>query len=119
MKSWSCIENCGACCRLDLAERADLSGVLSIKDIVLINSMTSKDGWCIYFDKSKRKCTIYESRPHFCRVNEFSKTFKDYLKNGDKFLIDCCTQHISSIYGRKSKQMKAFRAAAQKKWLLI
>ena len=115
MKSWSCIENCGACCRLDLAERADLSGILSSKDIVLINSMTSKDGWCRHFDKSKRKCTIYESRPHFCRVNEFSKTFKGYLKNGDKFLIDCCTQHITSIYGRKSIQIKAFRTAVQKK----
>ncbi len=115
MKTWSCIENCGACCRLDLAERSDLTGVLSNKDIVLINSMRNKDGWCKYFDKSKRNCMIYESRPHFCRVNEFTKTFKDYLKNGDKFLIDCCTQHISSIYGRKSKQMKAFRTAVRKK----
>ncbi len=115
MKSWSCIENCGACCHLELIERDDLSGVLSSKDIALINSMTSKDGWCKHFDKSKRECMIYESRPHFCKVTEFTKTLKGYLKNGDKFLIDCCTQHISSIYGRKSKQMKDFRTAVQKK----
>ena len=115
MKSWSCIENCGACCRLDLTERTDLSGVLSSKDIALINSMKSKDGWCKYFDKSKRECIIYESRPHFCRVTKFTKTMKEYIKNGDNFLIDCCTQHISSIYGRKSKEMEAFRAAVQKK----
>ena len=115
MKSWTCIENCGACCRFDLAERDKLNGILSTKDLALINKMTNKDGWCTYFDKSNRKCMIYESRPHFCRVNEFSKAFKGYLKKGDKFLIDCCTQHISSIYGKKSKQMKAFKSAVTKK----
>ena len=115
MNGWSCIENCGACCKFDLSERDDLSNKLSIEDITLINSMTSKDGWCKYLDKSNRKCLIYESRPHFCHVNQFSTSFKEYLKNGDKFLIDCCTQHISFIYGRKSKQMKNFRKAVQKK----
>ena len=115
MKSWSCIENCGACCHLDLSDRDDLSGVLSNKDMALIKTMKSKDGWCKYLDKTNRKCMIYESRPHFCRVNQFSSSFKGYLKNGDKFLIDCCTQHISSIYGRKSEQMKAFKSSVSKK----
>ena len=115
MKSWICAENCGACCRFDLEEREDLSGILSKNDKALINSMTQKDGWCKYLDKSNRKCMIYESRPHFCRVNEFSTLFKEYLKNGDKFLIDCCTQHISSIYGNKSKEMKFFKKAVTKK----
>ena len=115
MKSWCCIEDCGACCRFDLNERESISDVLSNNDISLIKSMTNKDGWCRYFDKSNKKCLIYESRPHFCRVNEFSKSFKGYKKNGDKFLIDCCTQHISSIYGRRSKQMKSFNKAVSKK----
>ena len=115
MKTWSCIENCGACCRFDLAERESLTEVLSRKDIAQIKSITSKDGWCKYLDKSNGKCNIYESRPHFCRVDEFSKSFKGFLKNGDKFLIDCCKQHISSIYGRRSKQMKEFKTAISKK----
>ena len=115
MNSWSCIENCGACCRFDLADREDLSKILSNKDIALIKSMTSDDGWCKYFNKSNKKCMIYESRPHFCRVNEFSKLFKGYLKNGDKFLIDCCKQHIASIYGRKSNQMVSFKTVVSKK----
>ena len=115
MKSWSCIENCGACCRFDLDERDDLSNILSMSDVALINSMTRKDGWCKYLDKANRKCTIYESRPHFCRVNEFSTSFKEYFKKGDKFLIDCCSQHISSIYGSKSKQMKTFKRAVSSK----
>jgi len=40
-----------------------------------------------------------------------AKAFKEYLKSGDKFLIDCCKQHISSNYGNKSKEMKSFKMA--------
>ena len=115
MKSWSCIENCGACCRFDLNERDDLTNKLSNDDLALINSMTSKDGWCKYLDRKNRKCLIYEKRPHFCRVNEFSTSFKEYFKNGDKFLIDCCKQHISSIYGNKSTEMHNFKITISKK----
>ena len=114
MISWSCIENCGACCQIDLTQRDNLSGILNNEDISLIKSMTRNDGWCKYFDKENKKCIIYESRPHFCRVNEFSKSFKGYLKKGDKFLIDCCKQHIACIYGKKSTQMKAFKSAILK-----
>ena len=115
MKSWSCIENCGACCKFDLTERDDLTTKLSTQDMILINSMTSKDGWCKYLDRKNKKCLIYEKRPSFCRVNEFSTSFKGYLKNGDKFLIDCCKQHISSIYGNKSEQMQKFKKNISKK----
>ena len=114
MKSWSCIENCGSCCKLDLTERADLTNKLSNEDLFLINSMTSKDGWCKHFDRENKNCTIYETRPHFCRVNEFSLSFKEYIKYGDKFLIDCCKDHISSIYGKKSVQMKNFKITISK-----
>ena len=114
MKSWSCIENCGACCKFDLSERDNINK-LSSDDIALINSMTSNDGWCKNLDRKNRKCMIYENRPHFCRVNEFSTSFKEYLKNGDKFLIDCCKEHISSIYGSRSKQMHNFKKTITKK----
>ena len=50
MISWTCIENCGACCKFDLKERSYLAGKLNKEDIALINSMTAKDGWC------KKKC---------------------------------------------------------------
>tara|TARA_B100000945_G_scaffold261590_1_gene219963 strand:- start:656 stop:1003 length:348 start_codon:yes stop_codon:yes gene_type:complete len=111
MKSWSCIENCGACCKFDLDKRDDLSDKLSSEDIALIKSMTSADGWCKNLDRSNKKCLIYENRPHFCRVDQFSKEFKEYIKLGDKFLIDCCKQHISSNYGNKSQEMKDFKLA--------
>tara|TARA_A100001388_G_scaffold251876_1_gene214020 strand:- start:209 stop:556 length:348 start_codon:yes stop_codon:yes gene_type:complete len=111
MKSWTCIKNCGACCKFNLNERSGLKDKLTEEDIALINSMTASDGWCKNLDRENRKCLIYETRPHFCRVNEFSKLFNDYFKSGDKFLIDCCKQHISSNYGNKSKEMKNFKMA--------
>ena len=111
MKSWTCIENCGACCKFDLNERSDLANKLNKKDLDLIISMTAKDGWCKNMDRENKKCLIYETRPHFCRVSEFSISFKGYLKSGDKFLIDCCKQHISSNYGPKSEEMKTFKMA--------
>ena len=115
MKSWRCIENCGACCKLNLNERSNLDDKLSKEDIALINSMTDKDGWCKNLDRENKKCLIYESRPHFCQVNVFSTAFKEYLKSGDKFLIDCCKQHISSNYGYKSKEMKNFIIAVSRR----
>jgi len=115
MKSWSCIENCGACCKFDLNERIDLNDKLNSEDIALIDSMTTKDGWCKNLDRTNKRCLIYEERPHFCRVNEFSMSFRDYFKYGDKFLIDCCKQHISSNYGNKSKEMKEFKLAIKRK----
>ena len=111
MKSWTCIENCGACCKFNLDERIDLADKLNDQDITLINSMTAKDGWCKNLDRKNKKCLIYETRPHFCRVTEFSTAFEGYFKSGDKFLIDCCKQHISSNYGSKSKEMKNFKKA--------
>ena len=119
MKSWSCIENCGACCKFDLSSRSGLENKLSSNDIALINSMTSEDGWCKYLDKKNKKCTIYEKRPHFCCVDKFSVNFKEYFKNGDKFLISCCKEHISSIYGNKSAQMKRFKTTISNRWIVI
>ena len=109
MKSWTCIEKCGACCKFDLSKRENIYKILSEDDIELINSMTGKDGWCKFLDKKDMKCSIYDKRPHFCRVNSFSKKFKEYLKSGDEFLIRCCKQHISEIYGKKSSQMNKFK----------
>jgi len=109
MKSWTCIEKCGACCHIDLKYRENLTKILSQEDIKLIKSMTKEDGWCKYLDKKNMKCKIYDNRPHFCKVNIFSNNFKEYKKKGDKFLINCCKEHISSIYGNKSEEMKRFK----------
>ena len=109
MKSWTCIEKCGACCKIDLKSRENLTDVLDKRDIELIKSMTKKDGWCKYLDKKEMKCTIYKNRPFFCRVNIFSYKFKEYKKKRDKFLINCCKDHIRSIYGKESEEMNRFK----------
>ena len=116
MKSWTCIEKCGACCKFDLHKRDDIFNFLSKEDIKLIETMTRKDGWCKNLDKKNMKCLIYEKRPHFCRVDVFSKNFKEYLNKGDDFLISCCKQHISSIYGKKSKIMNQYKKEITKRY---
>ena len=115
MKSWTCIENCGACCKFDLNERSDLADKLNKDDIALIKFVTAKEGWCKNLDRENKKSLIFETRLHFCQVSEFSSAFKGYLRSGDKFLIDCCKQHISSNYGYQSKEMKTFRIAVSRK----
>jgi len=114
MKSWTCIENCGACCKFDLDNRDNIFDILNEDEIRLIKSMTTKDGWCKFLDRKEMKCSIYKERPDFCRVNKFSKNFKDYHKYGDDFLINCCKQHIHSIYGKKSFQMEQFKKEINK-----
>ena len=109
MKSWTCIEKCGACCKFDLDNREDIYKVLSKEDIKLIKSMTCQDGWCKNLDRKSMKCLIYDNRPHFCKVGDFSKNFREYKKDGDNFLISCCKQHISSIYGKRSKMMIQYK----------
>ena len=54
MYSWSCIENCGACCKFDLINRSNLENKLTNEDFDLIETLTGEDGWCINFDKSKK-----------------------------------------------------------------
>ena len=115
MKSWTCIENCGAYCKFDLNERSDFSGKLSKEDISLKNSKSDKNDWCKNLDRENKKCLIYETRSHFCRVNEFSIAFKGYMKFGDIFLKDCCKQNIPTNYGYKSKEMKIFKMAVSRK----
>ena len=109
MKSWTCIEKCGACCKFDLDNRNDIYKILSKEDIKLIKTMTGKDGWCKNLDKKNMRCLIYNDRPHFCRVDIFSKNFKEYKKRGDNFLISCCKENISSIYGKRSKIMSQYK----------
>ena len=106
MKSWTCIENYGACYKFNLSERRDLTNNLKNGDIELINSTTSYDAWGKYIDRKNKQSLIYESRSHFCGVNEFLTAFKGYLKSGDKFLIDFSKQNVSPNYGYRSIEME-------------
>lgn len=37
--------------------------------------MVGEDGWCIHFDTGGRRCSIYDSRPDFCRVENLVALF--------------------------------------------
>ena len=105
---WSCAEHCGACCKLDPAQRQEALSALSQKEQALYLSMVAKDGWCRHFDKVYRKCNIYKNRPSFCDVKKFSRIFQVESKDFDQFAISCCKQQIRYLYGGRSIEMKNF-----------
>jgi uncharacterized protein len=78
LDKWACVKGCGACCKLGpLDSRPDLPEYLSTEELDLYKSMIGPDDWCINYDKEKRLCKIYETRPTFCTVDpkKFTKMF--------------------------------------------
>ncbi|KAL8508906.1 hypothetical protein ACS0TY_016201 [Phlomoides rotata] len=58
---WQCVQNCGACCKLDKGPTFPSPEEVfdDPSDIELYKSLVGQDGWCIHYDKSSRKCSIY------------------------------------------------------------
>lgn len=72
---WACVKNCGACCKLGpLESRPDLESYLTKDELSTYKSMVGADDWCINYNKETRQCTIYDTRPEFCRIEP--KKFK-------------------------------------------
>ena len=73
-------EKCGCCCRnIGKAEFAE--------------NMALPDGSCKFLDKTSNLCGIYESRPIFCRVDEFYEKFLSHFMTLDEFYglnKECC-----------------------------
>ena len=107
--SWNCIKGCGACCKLDPSTRQEALAVLTEKQQEEFISLVGPDGWCIHYDKLKRSCNVYSQRPDFCHVSLLPSLFNIDNDQHDMFAIECCTQHIKSTYGGKSKVMRKFR----------
>jgi uncharacterized protein len=101
----------GACCKLGpLDSRPDLDQYLTPEELRLYTSMIAKDDWCINFDKEKRMCKIYDTRPDFCRVDpvRYKKMFDIDQEDFSDFCRFCCKEQISDVYGESSKEMKTF-----------
>ena len=113
MATWQCVSNCGACCQLQPEERPDLESYLTPEELQTYLSMVGEDGWCIHFDAGSRRCTIYDRRPKFCRVqpDTFQRMFGIESEELNDFAIDCCHQQIGSIYGSRSPEMERFDQA--------
>ena len=72
---WSCMDHCGACCRLAPDERPEALEALSPEQQEIYLSMVGPDGWCLHFDTGSRRCRIYDTRPDFCRVSSLCSLF--------------------------------------------
>ena len=95
--------------RIEALNALDLTQQKQYLELVL------PDGWCRHFDKSNKKCKIYESRPYFCNVKNLSKLFLINPNHIDEFAIKCCKQQIQDIYGPRSKVMKRFKRSIKRK----
>ena len=115
-EKWRCVENCGACCHLDPQDRPDLAEYLSAEELELYLSMVGADGWCINFDRETRKCTIYEQRPRFCRVQPdiFQDMYQIEITEFNDFAIACCRQQITGVYGEDSREMTRYNQEIRK-----
>ncbi|PSO48710.1 MAG: YkgJ family cysteine cluster protein [Cyanobacteria bacterium SW_9_44_58] len=107
MATWSCMSRCGACCYLNPAERPELETYLSPSELEHYYSLVGADGWCIHYQKETRTCGIYEQRPSFCRVtpDNFESRYGVPPSEFHEFAIDCCCDHIASLYGEESGEM--------------
>ena len=107
-KKWQCIQNCGACCRLDPTERGEAIAVLNERQQEIYLGMVNPDGWCKHYDTGGRRCRIYNSRPDFCRVGLLASLFNLPQDKSESFAIQCCRQQIRSVYGGRSRELRNF-----------
>ena len=109
---WRCVDNCGACCNLTPEDRPDLAKYLSREELELYMGMVGEDGWCINYDRDRRKCQIYESRPRFCRVkpDNFADMYGVEVEEFNDFAISCCQQQIVGVYGEESKELSNYNS---------
>ncbi|MFP4008049.1 MAG: YkgJ family cysteine cluster protein [Spirulinaceae cyanobacterium] len=117
MATWLCVQNCGACCHLDPAERPDLESYLTPTELEQYLSLVGDDGWCIHYDRDRRNCSIYEDRPTFCRVNPatFEQMFGVDATEFNDFAIACCEEQIIWLYGEDSPEMAHFDSSVNEK----
>ncbi|KAJ8601249.1 hypothetical protein CTAYLR_003257 [Chrysophaeum taylorii] len=75
--------------------------------------MVGTDGWCVHFDRDRRLCTVYETRPDFCRVTPatFDRMYGVDEAHFDSFCTACCRDHITDVYGTSSNEMQRFNKA--------
>ncbi|XP_060668662.1 uncharacterized protein LOC132799957 isoform X2 [Ziziphus jujuba] len=111
---WWCVESCGACCKLHKGPSFPTPEEIftDSSDIELYRSMIGADGWCIHYDKSTRKCSIYSDRPYFCRVEPdvFQSLYGIPKK---KFNQEACScrDTIKAIYGSNSDELHNFNGS--------
>mmetsp|Transcript_426 Transcript_426/g.1554 ORF Transcript_426/g.1554 Transcript_426/m.1554 type:complete len:181 (+) Transcript_426:1529-2071(+) len=112
---WACVDKCGACCYLKPEEREDLPSWLGPEELETYKAMVSDDGWCVNYDKDRRLCQIYDTRPDFCRVEPqtFRRMYGVDEADLDIFCTACCRDHIRDVYGDTSDEIRRFNGAVK------
>ena len=80
-------EKCGCCCR-------------QVGKLFFAKDMALPDNSCKYLDKSTNLCTIYETRPLFCRVDEYyDKAYANKMSKEKFYAINkaICKQFQSEV----------------------
>ncbi|ERN03352.1 hypothetical protein AMTR_s00003p00245120 [Amborella trichopoda] len=112
---WKCIEGCGACCKLDKGPSFATPEEIfdDPHDVSLYMSFIGPDGWCIHYEKTTRKCSIYSERPYFCRVEPqvFLTLYGINEKRFNKEACGFCRDTIKDIYGARSKELDNYNNA--------
>ncbi|XP_057427945.1 uncharacterized protein LOC130721206 [Lotus japonicus] len=115
--SWNCVEGCGACCKLQkgpsfLAPEEIFTDPSHVEQY---KSLIGPDGWCIHYEKSTRKCSIYSERPYFCRVQPevFKSLYEIKEKRFNQEACRFCQDTIKSIYGSNSKELSNFNKSVR------
>ncbi|XP_022888612.1 uncharacterized protein LOC111404106 isoform X1 [Olea europaea var. sylvestris] len=112
---WQCVQNCGACCKLDKGFAFPYPEEIfeDPSDIELYKSLVGPDGWCIQYEKSTRKCSIYADRPYFCRVEPgiFKELYGIDEKKFQKEACSSCVDTIKAVYGLRSNELDNFNRA--------
>ncbi|KAL5546264.1 hypothetical protein UlMin_005951 [Ulmus minor] len=112
---WRCVDGCGACCKLDKGPSFATPEEIfdDPSDIQLYRSMIGPDGWCVHYEKTTRKCSIYSDRPYFCRVEPdvFESLYGISKKKFNKEACSSCRDTIKAIYGSNSKELNHFNSS--------
>ncbi|MBJ7898945.1 MAG: YkgJ family cysteine cluster protein [Cyanobacteria bacterium RI_101] len=113
MKTWLCVNHCGACCHLDPRERPELESYLTPEALAQYLSLVGPDGWCVHYDPERRQCQIYDRRPRFCRVlpETFEEMFGVGAEEFEDFAIACCQEQIAGVYGADSAELARYNEA--------
>ncbi|MFN5516203.1 MAG: YkgJ family cysteine cluster protein [Cyanobacteriota bacterium] len=113
MKTWLCVNHCGACCHLDPQERPELESYLTPEALAQYLSLVGPDGWCVHYDPERRQCQIYDQRPRFCRVlpETFAEMFGVGAEEFENFAIACCQEQITGVYGADSAELAHYNEA--------
>ncbi|XP_078162238.1 zinc/iron-chelating domain protein [Carex rostrata] len=112
--TWQCASGCGACCKLAKGPAFPSPEDIFSDDpgnLQLYKSLIGPDGWCIHYESDTRRCSIYNERPVFCRVEQevFEKLYGIKSWRFNQEACTACIDTIKAVYGTGTQELKNFK----------